>query len=119
MKRIITILSIALLAVCCQKEEEHSGRFEVNGIKDSYTFAADLGQKDSFEIVSDNVLWEIFFDPEDQNWLSISPLRSLGGYETVTMTVDYNYSSSPRTCSFTITSENGYSKTVTVSQRGL
>ncbi len=117
MKKILTILSIAFLAVCCQKENEPSGRFEVNGIKDSYTFAADLGQKETFEIVSDNVLWEVSFTPEDQDWLIITPMRSLGGYQTVTITPDNNDTGAERSCTFTLTNENGYSKTVTVTQR--
>lgn len=118
MKKILTILSIVLLAACCQKEgEEPSGRFEVNGIKDSYTFAADLSQKVTFEIISDNVLWEVSFTPEDQDWLIITPMRSLGGYQTVTITPDNNDTGAERSCSFTLTNENGYSKTVTVTQR--
>ncbi len=119
MKKIFTILSIAFLAVCCQKEEEHSDRFEVNGLKDTYSFAADLGQKESFKVISDNVLWEVTFNPEDQDWLVITPMRSLGGYQTVTITPDNNDSPESRSCTFTVTSEKGYTKTVTVSQRGI
>lgn len=117
MKKIITILSIFLLAVCCKEEDKGEARFEVNGIKDSYEFAADLSQKAYFEIISDNVLWEVSFSPEDQEWLSITPMRSLGGYQTVTLAPDNNDSGTSRTCSFTLTAENGYAKTVTVTQR--
>lgn len=119
MKKIFTILSIMLLAVCCQKEEEHSDRFEVNGLKDSYAFAADLGQKESFKVISDNILWEVEIEPEDQDWLVITPMRSLGGYQTVTITPDINDSHESRSCMFTLTNEKGYSRTVTVSQRGI
>lgn len=117
MKKILTILSITLLAVCCQKEEKHSDRFEVNGLKDSYSFAADLGQKETFEIISDNVLWEVSFTPEDQDWLIITPMRSLGGYQTVTITPDNNDTGAERSCSFTLTNEKGFSKTVIVTQK--
>ena len=117
MKKFFIIFSMALLVVCCQKEEKHSGRFEVNGIKESYSFAADLGQKETFEIISDNVLWEVSFTPENQDWLIITPMRSLGGYQTVTITPENNDTGAERTCSFTLTSEKGYSKTVTVTQR--
>lgn len=119
MKRVITILSIALFAVCCRKGETGSDRFEVNGIRDSYEFAADLGQSEYFEIIADNVLWEVSFTPEDQDWLVVTPMRSLGGYQTVTITPDNNDSSEPRSCSFVLTNEHGYSKTVLVSQRGI
>lgn len=118
MKKTIAILSLALLAVCCRKEDNVAARFEVDGLKDSYVFAADLGQQERFDIISDNVLWDVSFIPEDQDWLTVTPMRSLGGYQTVTVTPDNNDSPETRSCVFTLTSENGYSKTVTVTQNG-
>ena len=119
MKKIFTILTIILLAVSCEENVETTGRFEVNGLQDSYVFAADLGQKIFFDIISDNVLWEISLEPSDQDWMTVTPMRSLGGYETVTLAPDENNSAEARSCTLTLTSENGYSKSISVTQRGI
>lgn len=118
----IKIIAVAILALtafhACNKEDQVEKRFEVNGLNDSYIFAPDLGQKAQFEVISDNVLWEITFSPADPDWLNVSPLRSLGGYETVVIAPLINDSGASRECQMTLTSENGFSKTVRISQRG-
>ena len=117
MKKIIAILSAVMMAAGCTETTTVESRFEVNGLNDVYTFAADLGQTFTFDIVSDNVLWEVFIEPLDQEWLVVTPMRSLGGYETVTITADDNESGVARECKLVLQAENGYSKEVKVTQK--
>lgn len=117
MKKILAAISAVVLMASCQTDKDTEARFEVIGLKDSYSFQADLGQKEQFKVISDNQRWEI--DMQDRSWLTISPMRSLGGYETVTISPADNETSEERVCTFTLVSENGYTKTVTVTQAGL
>lgn len=107
------LLSSIILFSCQEPEENRS--FEVFGIQDSYEFAADLSQKETFKIES-FIPWEITFDNLD--WCDVTPWHNPGGTNTITIFPDNNPTIFSREGSFTITAE-GYSKTVTVRQAGL
>lgn len=106
---------VLALTASCQEKASEDARFEVIGLESSYNFAADLNQSETFKVISDNVMWEI--DLNGGEWLTVSPMRSLGGYNTVTITPQNN-SSGARSCTMRITADNGFEKSVTINQAG-
>ena len=108
------LLLSSVLLLSCEKPVERKS-FEVIGLQDTYEFAADLSQKETFKIES-YIPWEI--TKNDLDWCDISPWHNLGGTNTITIFPNNNMSASSREGSFTIKAE-GYSKTVKVVQAGL
>lgn len=108
------LAATAAIAAACSGTGEAVPVFEVSDLSDSYEFAADLGQSETFRIDAGKP-WTITKDGLD--WVDIDPIKSLGGSQRVTIFPDDNVLVPVRTGTFTIKAE-GYEKTVTVSQRG-